>query len=827
MDIENVKNACSAGATGSAGLSGSGPSGGSHAFDGLAAAVLDTRGAVVRWTGTAQDLTGFRAEEVCGRPVQELVACFPDDLSRAAKMPMSGRVRLWHQCGDTIDVTFRTTEVGGSGSAEILVLAAPTHHVTHHEQGAALLRALSAQSGITIAVHDTNLTTVQTNATPGTLDGRPVQPGARLSDVLCAKDAEHLEAVLRQVLETGAPIVRRNQQVSWRHDPARQHALSLSAFRLEDTRGRPTGVAALYIDNADQMRARRHLDLAREVAERVGGSLDVLRTAQDLADVLAPAFGDFVAVGLAHSVLDGDEPAKQLDGGNMCSAALAPATAVWPAGIKRGESIPPLPDHPLRRSFRRSEPVVVGLDDFIAMVGDPQLVEYLVPKDAHSILVAPLHARGFTLGAITAWRCGRSDPFTEDEADLMKQIASRGALAIDNARRYTREHRAAVALQQSLLPPATTDTPAAETAGVYLPAGSGAGSSGDWYDAIALPSLRVALVAGDVVGHGMPASATMGRLRAAIQTLADLELEPDELLTRLADLIQRIAAEAPTGERDIVGGTCLYAVYDPVTRRCAMASAGHPPPVLVRPDGSVEAVDISPGPPLALSGMPYETTVIDVEPGSVLALYTDGLVERGDRDMGQGLQRLAEALAASCRPDRALDETVQALLADLAVQAPRDDAALLLARTRAVPAADTAHWEIPADLAAVSKAREWISRQLTMWGLDDLLFTTELIVSELVTNAIRYGRAPMDLRLIRHHVLVCEVTDSSSTQPRLRRARITDEGGRGLFLVAQLGGRWGCRHGQNSKTIWSEQTIQDSPEPTAYRGGSRQRHPQL
>ncbi|MET9387503.1 SpoIIE family protein phosphatase [Streptomyces sp. NPDC002928] len=807
MDTENVKNACSAGASqGSTGLSSSGPSGGLYAFDGLAAAVLDHRGAVVRWTGTAEDLTGFRAEEVCGRPVQELVADLPDDLRGATEMPTSGRVRLRHQRGDTIDVTFRTTKVGGS--AEVLVLAAPTHHVADHEQGAALLRALSAQNRITIAVHNTDLATVQTNATPGTLDGRPVQPGTRLSDVLCAKDAENLEAVLRQVLETGAPVVRRNQQVSWRHDPARQHALSLSAFRLEDARGRPTGVAALYFDNADQMRARRHLDLAREVAERVGKSLDVVRTAQDLADVLAPAFGDLVAVDLAHSVFDGEEPSKQPGGGDMGNAALAPATAVWPAGIMRGESIPPLPDHPLLCSYRRGEPVVFGLDEFIAMVSDPQLVEYLVPRDAHSVMVAPLHARGLTLGAITAWRCGRSDPFTKDEGDLMKQIASRGALAIDNARRYTREHRAAVALQQSLLPPATTDTPAAETAGLYLPAGGGAGSSGDWYDAIALPSLRVALVAGDVVGHGMPASATMGRLRAAIQTLADLELEPDELLTRLADLIQRLAAEAPSGDRDIVGGTCLYAVYDPVTRRCAMASAGHPPPVLVRPGETAEAVGISPGPPLALSGLPYETTVIDVEPGSVLALYTDGLIERGDRDIGQGLRRLTEALAAYCRPDRPLDETGQALLADLADQAPRDDAALLLARTRAVPAEDTAHWQIPADPAAVSKAREWTTRQLTTWGLEDLLFTSELIVSELVTNAIRYGRAPMDLRLIRHNVLVCEVTDSSGTQPRLRRAHTTDEGGRGLFLVAQLAERWGCRHGQNRKTIWSEQRIE-------------------
>ncbi|WP_406360293.1 SpoIIE family protein phosphatase [Streptomyces sp. NBC_01544] len=806
MNMENVKNAYSAGPSqGSTGASASGPSGRSYTCDGPAAAVLDDRGAVLRWTKTAEDLTGFRAEEVCGRPAQQLVADLPDDLRDATEMPASGRVRLWHQCGDTVDVTFRTTKVG---SAEFLVLAAPTHHVADHEQGAALLRALSAQDRITIAVHDTDLSTVQTNATAGLLDGRPVQPGARLSDVLCAKDAENLEAVLRQVLETGAPVIRRNQQVSWRHDPARQQALSLSAFRLEDARGHPTGVAALYMDNADQMRARRNLDLAREVAEQVGGSLDVVRTAQDLADVLAPAFGDLAAVDLAHSVFGGEEPSQQLGGGAMGNAALAPATAGWPAGITRGDPVPPLPDHPLVRSFRHGETVVFGLDDFIDMVSDPRLVEYLVPKDAHSVMVAPLHARGLTLGAITAWRCGRSDPFTEDEADLMRQIASRGALAIDNARRYTREHRAAVALQQRLLPPATTDTPAAETTGVYLPAGDGAEIRGDWYDAIALPSLRLALVAGDVIGHGMLATATMGRLRAAIQTLADLELEPDEVLARIADLVQRLVAEAPPDHHDVIGATCLYAIYDPVTQRCAIASAGHLPPVLVRPDGTAEVVGISPGPPLAIGGLPYETTVIDLEPGSVLALCTNGLIERSDRDIDQGLRCLTDALAASCHPDRALDETGRALLANLTDQTPRDDAALLLARTRAIPAKDTARWEIPADPAAVCKARAWATRQLATWGLEDLLFTTELIVSELVTNAIRYGRQPAELRLIRHDVLVCEVTDSSGTQPRLRRAATTDEGGRGLFLVAQLGQRWGCRHGQNRKTIWSEQLIE-------------------
>ncbi|MGW3177059.1 SpoIIE family protein phosphatase [Streptomyces sp. NPDC001153] len=783
---------------------------GPHAVDCLAAAVLDDRGTVVRWTASAQDLTGFNSEEVCGRPVLELVADVPDELRRATEMPASGRAWLCHKGGDTVEVTFQTARM--DGPAEFLVVAAPAHHVADHVHGAALLRALSSQDRTTIALHGMDLTIMQTNGASDPINACAVRPNTRLSDVLCVEDAESIQSVLRRVLETGVPAARINQQVSWRHDPGRRRSLSLSAFRLENALGCPTGVAALYIEDTDRVRARRHLELTRDVAERVGGSLDVVRTAQDLADVLVPDFGDLATVDLAQSVFDGEEPPKRLGGGDLHlhSAALAPVNAGWPARNQRGSRIPPFPDNPFLRSFQHGKTFVISAQGYADVLGDPRLTDFHVPPGCHSVMVAPLRARGLTLGALAVWRCGRSAPFDEDEVDLMTQIASRGALAIDNARRYTREHRAAVALQQRLLPPATTETPAAQTAGFYRPAAGGAEISGDWYDAIALPSLRLALVAGDVVGHGMAASATMGRLRAAIQTLADLELEPDELLTRVADLVQRLAAEAPPDDNDIVGATCLYAVYDPVTRRCAMASAGHPPPVLVRPDGTTEPVGISPGPPLALSGMPYETTVIDLEPDSVLALYTDGLVEQRENGSADGLRRLTEMLAATCRPDRALEETGRALLADLVDAEPRDDATLLLARTRAVPAENTAHWEIPADPAAVSRAREWTARQLKRWGLKDLLFDTELIVSELVTNAIRYGRAPAELRLIRHNVLVCEVTDSSSTQPRLRRAHTTDEGGRGLFLVAQLAGRWGCRHGQNRKTIWAEQPIDRS-----------------
>jgi len=350
------------------------------------------------------------------------------------------------------------------------------------------------------------------------------------------------------------------------------------------------------------------------------------------------------------------------------------------------------------------------------LLDHPPLDKVLVPANAQGLLVSPLTARGLTLGAVAAWRTGQSDPFDETDVTLLSEISSRAALGIDNARRYTREHRAAVTLQQRLLPRATTDTTAAETTGIYRPASGGVGLGGDWFDVIQLPSLRVAFVVGDVIGHGLAAAATMGRLRTAIQTFADLEQEPEEVLSHVENLVQRLAAEAPAGQRDTVGATCLYAVYDPATGRCTLASAGMPPPLVVLPDGSTELLDVSPAPPLGVGGMPFGSTTVDLPPGSVLALYTDGMLGLDDVDAHEGLRRLRSVLAEQYRPGRDLDEIGHALLAGAHDRPPRDDIALLLARTRAVPPGNIATWRFPAEAASVSKAREAASRQLAAWG---------------------------------------------------------------------------------------------------------------
>ncbi|MEE4598315.1 SpoIIE family protein phosphatase [Streptomyces sp. DSM 41524] len=774
-------------------------------FGDVAAALVDGNGIVRGWSRTAARLLDRSPADVCGHSLRRLLVQQSDPTCGPGS---AGQALLRHRSGRAVDVAFDVLPL--DGTSDLLVLAAPTLRVTGWGRNEAVVRALLAQDRVGLGIHDMDLMTLHSNVTPDMFGGNLVVD-SQLREIISDPDAA---AALRRVLVTGIPMIDRKQRVRTPRVPGKEWCLSLSAFRLEDAKGQPTGLATLFTDITEQQRSSYHLDLRHEAATRVGRSLDVLRTAQDLVDVLVPALGDLAWVSLAEAVLEGDEPPKLAGPGQWhLRRAAAASVGPWPPGLWPPElgDEPPMPDVPVLRRVQHGETVVApDRAAFMAMIDfDSQLAAFLIPEHGHSLVAAPLFARGLVLGAVVVWRTSRPEPFDQADAELLTEIATRGALSVDNARRYTREHREAVVLQQRLLPRAATDTPAAETTGFYRPAGNGADISGDWFEAIPLPSLRVALIIGDVTGHGLPATATMGRLRAAIHTLADLEMEPDELLTHVDDLVQQLGNEAPQGQQDTVGATCLYVVYDPVTGRCTMASAGHPPPIVVRPDGTVRDIDVTPGPPLGVGGMPFEVAETHVAPGSILALYTDGLVEHGDHDLAAGIQQLTDDLAAFGGPGQTLDDIGRSLLTGTSDAPARDDIALLLARTRAIPSDNVASWEFAADLTQVASAREATTRQLSAWGLDveDVAFTTELLVSELVTNAIRYAGGPVGLRLIREDVLVCEISDPSNTQPRLRRARTTDEGGRGLFLVAQLASRWGCRYGHTGKTIWTEQPL--------------------
>lgn len=575
------------------------------------------------------------------------------------------------------------------------------------------------------------------------------------------------------------------------------------------------------VEAAERDASRRRTGLSHAAAAGIGASLDVTEMAETLVDLLVPDFADLATVDIAEQVLAGDEPPHLDTSGDVrlrrTAAAQSPETSAEEL-LAVGEALPPVTDSTLMRPLMKGLPVLVpDVAVLHANLGvDPESLPLFVPSGAHSSVAVPLYARGLILGCVTVWRGQSPSAFGEEDAALLLDVVSRAALGVDNARRYAKEHRSAVALQRSLLPRSALDSAAAETVGVYQPAGGGLGVGGDWFDVIPLPSLRVAFVVGDVVGHGLDATAAMARLRTAVQTLADLDLDPGELLTHLDDLVVDLSGEEMTGdsrsETAVLGATCLYAVYDPVTKKCAAATAGHPPPVLLSPGEEPAFVAMMPGPPLGVGGMPFEVTEFGVRPDSMLAFFTDGLVESRGGDIEEGMERLRSALA---RADSSgtLGEISQSIFDDVLPQGPSDDVALLLARTHALSSDQVAEWELEADLALVARARELVVGRLSDWELDELGFVTELVASELVTNAIRYAGGPVRLRLIRDRVLVCEVSDSSSTQPRLRRARETDEGGRGLFLVAQLTDRWGCRFTSSGKTIWTEQPIGGPPNP--------------
>jgi serine phosphatase RsbU (regulator of sigma subunit)/anti-sigma regulatory factor (Ser/Thr protein kinase) len=428
-----------------------------------------------------------------------------------------------------------------------------------------------------------------------------------------------------------------------------------------------------------------------------------------------------------------------------------------------------------------------------------------IDASAHA-LALPLAARGANLGVVAFARSRHADPFEHEEVQLAEELVSRTAVCLDNARRYTREHATALTLQRDLLPRTLPQQPGVEVAHRYLPAAGPAGVGGDWYDVIPLSGARVGLVVGDVAGHGTSAAATMGRVRTTVAALAALDLAPDELLARLDDLVARTGAP-PSGPADAedqaLGVTCLYAIYDPVSRRCVMARAGHLPPVLVTPDGHAELVDLPAGPPLGLGGLPFECADIELPEGATLALYTDGLVENRHTDIDAGVSSLCTALAGPA--DGQLDKACDKVITTLLPQPPEDDAALLLLRVHALAENLVATWDVAADPGEVARARSLACDQLAAWGVDETAsFVVELVVSELVTNAIRYGGAPVCLRLIRERGLIVEVSDGGHTSPHLRRAAMEDEGGRGLFLVAQLTQQWGTRYTPTGKTIWTE-----------------------
>ncbi|MDT0343814.1 SpoIIE family protein phosphatase [Streptomyces litchfieldiae] len=790
--------------------------------------LLGERGEVVAGTPGSERLTGRPVADLYGRRLADLLAGpapWPD-LDELADLgePGHGTVSLRLADGGTAEVRLDVLPIAADHGPRQLVTLTPRATARHQEEDRGMLRALFSQTRVGLAIHDAELRVTRMNSDPSAIIRdqpfpAPLAEPTTLHELMIREDADAILEQLGRVAATGEPLAYWEHSARLLAAPDQDRVLAVSALQLQDESERLLGVVSVFTDITEQHLARRRMALLHTAAQRIGPTLDVTRNAEELTGVLVPDFADLAAVDLSAAVLTGDEPGPVLQGAPLRRVAASAASAAdshWPIDVARHGATFRIDNvaEDLRHEggvLREAEVSALRPRPLDNASGESARPGELLPTTPGSRMVLPLRARGQILGSLALWRAATRPPFTRSDADLAEEIGSRAALSVDNARRYTREHRTLETLQRSLLPRPVFEVSAAHTAGSYVPAGTAAGIGGGWYDVIPLSSTRVAFVIGDVAGHGLGATATMGRLRTAVQTLADLDLAPDELLTRLDDLAIRLA-DVDGSRGGAVGATCLYCVYDPVTGQCAMAAASRVPPVVARPGEPPAQVPLKAGPPLGTGGHPFETVRLPLPPDSLLLFFSEELVAHAgenddgarERRLGELRDRVAEGLAAGSPPAAVGQSVLDTLLPG---RAPANDVALLVARVQALPDGSTADWEFPAEPAIVGEARDAVLTQLKDWDLTGNAFPTELIVSELLTNAIRYAGGPVGLRLIRNETLICEVSDPSETQPHLRRARPTDEGGRGLFLIAQLAHRWGSRYTTTGKTIWTEQLL--------------------
>ncbi|MFJ9791192.1 SpoIIE family protein phosphatase [Streptomyces globosus] len=804
-------------------------------------------GLIDQWSLRAEELFGLAAAEAVGRdPVDAFMAPgLRAGARRRVAEILDGKEWTGH-------VPFRIPGGGGAhGIAEIYVMPTLTEAAERAalcivvdvralrgiESDLAASQAIFGQSPFGFLLFGTDLTVQRANRRFATVFGGAAEEhrGRTVHDYLPPEEADRMAEALRRVLETGESVT--DLQISGAAPGSRENRhWSINLYRLHGGSGRPIGIAGLGTDVTRRHLAareaagvRRNLALLNEAGHRIGNSLDLETTARELLDVTVPGFCDLASVDLYQGLLlgDDDRPARP----------QGPGVPSLPPGLGAGRA----PSAPLRRvafSSAVSDAPLSGPGTPVA-VGDvhrypaaspgalalrtarPRLIEGGGPDDlVQSTLVVPLVAHDTVVGLAQFSRTKGSEPFGERDRAVAVELAARAAVCIDNARLYRREHERALILQRSLLPPGDPEAAGLDIACRYLPGNAATEVGGDWFDVIELPGHRTALVVGDVMGRGLRAAVAMGELRTAVRTLALLDLEPAEVLAALDEIARGLgapggsqqASRAALHSRDadrseVYLATCVYAVYDPVTRRCTIANAGHMPPVLVEPaePGSAPRagllLEVPPGMPLGVGGEPFEEVEVDLPEGALLALYTDGLVESRDHPLEEGLRGLRHALTDPARP---LEDICDHVLNTLDTRHGEDDIALLMARVQGLPVDAVGDWHLPRDARSVGRARELARAKLPAWGLEGLLDTTELLVSELVTNALRYGEGDIRLRLLLDRTLVCEVWDANLVQPRRRRARDTDEGGRGLQLVGLLSAGWGTRRTHRGKTVWFE-----------------------
>ncbi|MEU6686845.1 SpoIIE family protein phosphatase [Streptomyces sp. NPDC046832] len=810
----------------------SSPPGSIYDYIKVASFSIGPDGLVDQWSLRAEHLFGIPADRAVG---MDPIEAFIDPRHRERGMRKMAEIldgREW-----TGVVPFRMPkgvegERGHEGLAEVYVMPTRTEDgekaavcivvdvrtLRSIETDLAASQAIFSQSPFGFLLIDPDLRVRRVNQRFASIFGGDVDDhrGKGVHDYLQRGEADRVAATLRRVLETGSSITDMHVTGFVPGSDERRH-WSVNLYRVHSGSGRPIGIAWLGIDITarraaarEAAAARRNLALLNEAGARIGNSLDLETTARQLLDVVVPGFCDLATVDLYQGLLAGDETPPGLADGSAELRRVAFASAVSDAPFA-GTGVPvavgAVHHYPFNSScadaLRTARPQTVPGED-------GGLVQ--------STLAVPMVAHDTVVGLVQFARTKGSEPFGDRDRDLAVELAARAAVCIDNARLYRREHERALILQRSLLPPGDPEASGLDIACRYLPGNVNTGRpsevGGDWFDVIELPGHRTALVVGDVMGRGLRAAVAMGELRTAVRTLAQLDLEPAEVLSQLDEIARGLGApggvqQATRAARrpreadlsEVYLATCVYAVYDSVTRRCTFANAGHLPPVLVEPGEPALMLDVPPGMPLGVGGEPFEEVEVELPEGALLALYTDGLVESRDHPLDEGLQAFVSALSDPTQP---LEDVCDHVLNTLDTHHGEDDIALLMARVQGLPTDSVGDWTLPREPRSVGRAREYARAQLLAWDMEPLVDTTELLVSELVTNALRYGEGEIRLRLLLDRTLVCEVWDSGLVQPRRRRARDTDEGGRGLQLVGLLSAAWGSRRTPRGKTVWFE-----------------------
>ncbi|GGZ05237.1 ATP-binding SpoIIE family protein phosphatase [Streptomyces poonensis] len=794
----------------------------------LAVVVVDRDGLVSHWSSGARRLFGAAKEDAVGRTAVDLLpvsGALPENtenddapygtyadldglgpgletsLAGRLSYPAAGRARITVDRG-RVDVLWWAYPLVGPGQGRLLVLAADAGAL-RHDEGAAEAGGAEGTGVERIAPGFALYTDF-----PGAED-----LARRLPEILPSMSVDESARIVAQVLELGYPVLEFSQQdrVPVTPDWGVARRAERRARRERAARAVAEGlpVPEELRDEAEDLEyaaVRERLEFLNEVSSRIGTSLDLSRTIVEVSKAVVPRFTDVAGTYLREQVVAGEGfPEGVPDTTTLWHRVAVEHTdepGRWDDVVPVGEAMP-FPAHtPFFQCMTSGEPVLVPriseqMGHAIAAQFEKRDIRPLITH--RSMLVVPLKARDVVLGFMILLRHPERAEFNDMDRVTGAELAARAGLVLDNARMYTYQESVAETLQDSMLPHIPARRAGCDIATRYLPGTLLGRVGGDWFDSVKLPGARTALVVGDVMGHGLNSAAMMGQLRTAVQTMAALDLPPAQLLRNLDDLAQRL------GEHYLA--TCLYAVYDPIAGELHLANAGHIPPVLVRArDGRSELLELPTGAPIGVGGVAFEAVRVRMEPGDRLVMCTDGLVEVRGEDIGVGLATLCESAA---HPAASMDDACDTIIRALNTRGGRkDDVALLLARLNGIEPEDVAEWVFTHYPAEVGRARAAVREQLHVWGFTALADTAELLVGELVANAVRHARGQrIELRLVRGDTLLCEVDDEDPTLPTLLGAGPGDESGRGLRVVSTLAREWGTSRTSVGKTVWFELTL--------------------